>query len=270
MRLKLTLLLLTGLLAAGCQPQIVYIVLSPTPTLESQPTEAAAVTVETTPEVNGPPTTIPATVIVPTIDTTAGAEVVIPTTVVTPFDLITSATTPPTETPAALTPSATSAPANFPTPLFQQIQVAEQLFEHGRMFWLQPTGQFWVLVVTAEGRGTWSVYEDTFQEGEAESDPSIVPPEGLLQPVRGFGKLWREVQQVRDELGWAVTPEFGYVSRYEFHAGGTINAQGTYEPQVVNAQGTAEPSRDYHILYSLYGEQFRFNTADSTWQLGGG
>ena len=268
MRLKLTVLLLTGLLVVGCQPQIVYIVLSPTPGTPG--TEVAAATVEATPEVSVLPTEMPTTEIVPTTEATAVAEVVIPTTIVTPFDILSSATTPPTETPSALTPSATPPPANFPTPLFQQIQVAEQLFENGRMFWLQPTGQFWVLVVTSEGHGTWSVYEDTFEEGEPESDPSIVPPEGFFQPVRGFGKLWREVQQVRDQLGWAVTPEFGFVSRYEYHAGGTVNAQGTYDPNIVNAQGTVEPANNYHILYSLYGEQFRFNTSDSTWQLGGG
>jgi hypothetical protein len=81
----------------------------------------------------------------------------------------------------------------------------------------------------------------------------------MLQPTRGFGKLWREVEAVRDELGWAVTPEFGYVSRYEYHAGGDVNDQGTFEPGF-----------GYHVLYSLYGEQFRFNEEDSTWQLGGG
>ena len=178
---------------------------------------------------------------------------------VTPLEFTLDATVPPTETPAAQTPSATQPPAGFPTPVFEQIQVAEQLFENGRMFWLQPIDQIWVLVVTGEGRGTWTVYDNTHVEGEPESDPSIVPPEGMLQPVRGFGKLWREVQQVRDQLGWAVTPEFGYVSRYEFHAGGTVNQQGAF---------TQVPGTGYHILFSLYGEQFRFNETDSTWQLG--
>ena len=88
--------------------------------------------------------------------------------------------------------------------------------------------------------------------------PSLTPPAGLLQPDRGFGKLWREVPEVRDMLGWAVTPEFGYTSAYEYHAGGSVDANGEFTP-----------GPGYHILYSLYGERFRFNEADGTWQLGG-
>lgn len=246
MRLRLSVLLLTTLLVAACQPQIIYVVFSPTPSPEvteavSLSTETpAAATAEVTPEVtavvqaatNAPPT---------------------------PLEVTIDAQVAPTETPAPETPSATPEPTNYPTPVFQEILVAEQLFEHGRMFWLQPIGQIWVLVVTSEGRGTWTVYDDNYTEADPDNDPSIVAPEGLLQPERGFGKLWREVQQVRDELGWAVTPEFGYVSRYEFHAGGTVNNQGVF---------TQIPGTGYHVLFSLYGEQFRFNEADSTWKLG--
>lgn len=159
---------------------------------------------------------------------------------------------------ATAAPTNTALPPNFPTPVTAQIGMAEQLFEGGRMFWLQPTGQIWVLHVTGEGRGAWTIYPDTFVEGEPESDPALTPPSGLLQPHRGFGKLWREVPEVRDMLGWAVTPEFGYNSAYEYHAGGSVDANGVYVP-----------GPGYHILYSLYGERFRFNEADGTWQLGG-
>jgi hypothetical protein len=165
-----------------------------------------------------------------------------------------------TGTPATATPSAdltvTPLPTNFPTPTTAQINVAEQVFEGGRMLWIQPTRQIWVLVVTGTGQGRWAVYEDTFQEGEPESDPSITPPADRLQPTRGFGKLWRENPEVREALGWAVTPEFGYVSPYEYHPGGEI------------VDGEYVPGPGYHILYSLYGERFRFNESDGTWELG--
>lgn len=184
---------------------------------------------------------------------TAESAVVVPT-------LAATVTTPAAQPPAGATaaPANTALPPNFPTPVAAQISMAEQLFEGGRMFWLQPTGQIWVLHVTGEGRGAWTIYPDTFVDGEPESDPSLTPPAGLLQPDRGFGKLWREVPAVRDALGWAVTPEFGYTSAYEYHAGGTVDASGVYTP-----------GPGYHILYSLYGERFRFNEADGTWQLGG-
>lgn len=165
-----------------------------------------------------------------------------------------------TRTPTEV-PDPTVTPAAFPTPTFGQVQVAEQLFEHGRMFWIQPLSQIWVIVVTDEGRGSWYVYPDTFTEGEPEYDDSIVPPaENLFQPRRGFGKLWRENEEVREMMGWAVTPdEFGYISRYEYYPGGYFTEAGQFVP---------EPG--YHILFSLYEEAFRFNETDQTWQLGRG
>jgi hypothetical protein len=165
------------------------------------------------------------------------------------LDATTTPNSPPTPLP---TPTAQI----FPTTTINQIAVAEQVFEHGRMFWVEPTQQIWVLVIDGTGRGVWTVYEDTFEEGQPESDPSIVAPPDLLQPMRGFGKLWRENPEVREELGWAVTPEFGYVSNYEYHPGG----------EVVNGEYVAGPG--YHVLFSLYDEAFRFNEADGTWRLG--
>lgn len=166
----------------------------------------------------------------------------------------------PTETNPAPTAQPTPTPDLFPTPVEGTIQVAEQPFEHGRMFWIQPRGQIWVMIETEDGHGRWRVYEDTFEDGQPEYDPAIVPPaEGLYQPERGFGKLWREQAEVREALGWAVTPdEFGYVSRYEYHLLRTVDEMGT--PTASRA--------GYHILFSLYEEPFRFNEADGTWQAG--
>jgi hypothetical protein len=146
-------------------------------------------------------------------------------------------------------PQPTATHNGVATPTITQIQVAEQVFEKGRMFWLQPTDQVWVMVITGEGEGTWQVYTNTFREGDPESDPDLVPPSGLEQPKRGFGKLWRDNPDIREVLGWAVTPEFGYVTRYEYHPGQQANTPG------------------YHVLFSLYNEGFRFNEADSSWQL---
>jgi hypothetical protein len=139
-----------------------------------------------------------------------------------------------------------------------EVQVAEQVFEGGRMFWVQPVNQIWVMVVTGEGQGQWLVYPDNFdEETDPETDPSLVPPEdALIQPERGFGKLWRENPEVRDALGWAVTPEFGYVSQYRYVPGGEI------------ADGAYVPGPGFHTLFSLGGELFRFNETDGTWQLG--
>lgn len=163
---------------------------------------------------------------------------------------------PTTAVPVTPTPRVSPTVDPFPTPTITQIQVAEQVFENGRMFWLQPTGQIWVMIVTSEGRGTWQIYEDTFAEGDLEIDPDITPPDGFEQPERGFGKLWRENPEIRDALGWAITPEFGFVTRYEYHPGGRLDNNSTY---------VAGPG--YHVMSSLYEERFRFNETDQTWQL---
>nr|MCU0464500.1 hypothetical protein [Anaerolineae bacterium] len=66
------------------------------------------------------------------------------------------ATSEPSLTATQPAPSATqsavptvSAEANpFPTPTNREIYVAEQVFQRGRMLWLEPTGQIWVLIET--------------------------------------------------------------------------------------------------------------------------
>ncbi|MEP7292244.1 MAG: hypothetical protein ABI835_10690 [Chloroflexota bacterium] len=245
-------LLLILVLVAGCQGQVIYIVVTPTQdatqagAAQVTPVEAAtaeAATAEVLATKPVIPTEIPAATIasVPTASETATSA---------PTAAATDAT-------AVTTQEATPLPPNFPTPVVAEVQVAEQLFEHGRMFWVEPIKQIWVLKITGEGHGTWSVYEDTFVDGEQETDPNLIPPDGRYQPERGFGKLWRESGNLREELGWGITPEFGYVSRYEYHAGGTVDANGQY---------VAGPG--YHIVFSLGGELFRFNETDGTWQLG--
>src|SRR5689334_4849991 len=52
----------------------------------------------------------------------------------------------PTTVPATPTAQATPTFDPFPTPTVSQIQVAEQVFEHGRMMWIQPRKQIWVMV----------------------------------------------------------------------------------------------------------------------------
>lgn len=103
---------------------------------------------------------------------------------------------------------------------------AEQSFENGRMIWLEEvssestTYQHALLVLYADGR--FAQYEDTWTEGEPESDPTIVPPAGLYQPIRGFGKLWRTVPAVRDGLGWASGPEQGFNTTWQLRISESI------------------------------------------------
>jgi hypothetical protein len=86
---------------------------------------------------------------------------------------------------------------------------AEEHFERGAMVWVRALDRIYVLY--GDGQPPrWEVFTDEFEEGMPESDPNIVPPPGLYQPIRGFGKLWREKPWVRDRLGWAVDQEVGF------------------------------------------------------------
>lgn len=213
---------------AACQanpPTVVYVVVTPTPVPGAAPASS-----EAAPQ---------------SADADATTDTPLPTSM---------ATTPPVATLVVPTPTLNP----FPTDTIAQIQVAEQVYENGRMMWIQPVAQIWVMVGDESSGGDWSRYEDTFVEGEdPETDPSLTPPPGRFQPERGFGKLWRENTDVREALGWAITPEFGYISQYEYRPGGTIE------------DGTFVPGDGEHKLFSLNGEPFVFHENTQTWELGG-
>jgi hypothetical protein len=112
-------------------------------------------------------------------------------------------------------------PAPEACPLYDPSETwaAEQPFENGRMVWLEEVrGETFVTqrqILVFYNDGKYEQYQDTWMEGQAESDPLIMPPSGLYQPVRGFGKLWRETAGVRDKLGWATVPELGFDSSWQ-------------------------------------------------------
>ncbi len=111
---------------------------------------------------------------------------------------------------------------------------AEQRFEHGRMIWLEYNDTIYVFYDDGPtcypqhypGPGHFERFEDTWTSDEPESDPTILPPQGLYQPIRGFGKVWRENQRVQEQLGWAIAPEQGFEGalQHEHHEGSSSGA----------------------------------------------
>ncbi|HEX3052246.1 MAG TPA: hypothetical protein VHP83_16420 [Aggregatilineaceae bacterium] len=181
-----------------------------------------------------------------------------------------STTTPTTQPQASATftvapATPTALPANFPTPVLAPLPVAEQVFEHGRMFWLRPNRQIWVMVASPDNPngGDWYCFVDNFEEGEQETDPSLVPPADRYQPRRGFGKLWRNNPDLKAALGWGLTPEFELTSNYMYLAGGTVQ-NGTYVP----AAGEHRLTTLYNETISLFEGQQRGECQPSgTWQM---
>lgn len=100
------------------------------------------------------------------------------------------------------------APGLCPSSEPQKGAAAEQPFEQGFMIWLETTGSIYAF----GWDGQWQQFEDTFAEGQPESDPSIFPPDGRYQPIRGFGKVWRENPELRQQFGWALGPELAFQS----------------------------------------------------------
>ncbi len=109
------------------------------------------------------------------------------------------------------------APQRCPLATAVPSAAAEQAFENGRMIWLENNNSIFVLY----NDGQFEQLDDTWQAGDLESDPTIMPPEALYQPVRGFGKVWREQSAVRERLGWALAPEQGFTTmiQQEHHEG---------------------------------------------------
>ena len=133
-----------------------------------------------------------------------------------PWEIVVPPATPPPPTPTP-TPCAGTVDERFQietarlpsrlgcvTGTASQTPSAAQLFERGTMFWLEEGRRIFVL----SQEGTWAAFEDTWTEEQPDRDPNLVPPEGLYQPMRGFGKVWREsLGGGKAPIGWATAPE---------------------------------------------------------------
>jgi len=84
-------------------------------------------------------------------------------------------------------------------------QAAFQPFERGFMVWRADSDAIWVFTEDVPGS---QVFPDAWAGEAIIADEK--PPAGLLQPVRGFGKVWLENAWVSQSLGWATAEEKAY------------------------------------------------------------
>ncbi len=90
-----------------------------------------------------------------------------------------------------------------------QSNAAEQYFERGVMLYIRPPGAatgYIYVITTTPLPVSWQRFADTWTEGEPESGGET-PPDNLIEPKRGFGKVWREQPGVREAVGWAISAE---------------------------------------------------------------
>jgi hypothetical protein len=143
----------------------------------------------------------------------------------------TATSSPPTVTPA---PTGTASPtacayawfmANPPAGCPDQpaiyAQTIAQRFERGLLLWRARPDTYGSQIYAFFQDGQWPAWNptnDRWRQGLPDSDPAIVPPAGLYQPVRGFGLFWRDAYfnpagSARDRLGWALESEYALGER---------------------------------------------------------
>lgn len=174
-------------------------------------------------------------------------------------------------------PTATIPPSAFPTPRVELVSIVEQLFEGGRMIWFRENRMVWVLVgevgeVDPE-MGDWFCFTDSFQEGDIEFLPTFEPPAqattesaveniSVQQPIRGFGKIWRDNPDLRERLGWALTAEIEHSARREYIAGGVLDLQDNYTP----GPGEWRVQSFYSQTMLFYEEELGMACPEGTWR----
>jgi hypothetical protein len=97
------------------------------------------------------------------------------------------------------------------------LTLVRQPFERGQMYW-RDTRQIMVLA----NSGTFWRVTDNWNEALPADDPAFAPPAGLLQPVRGFGFIWRSNEAFRNSLGWATEAETPISSFWQEFEGGSL------------------------------------------------
>ncbi|MEP6989160.1 MAG: hypothetical protein ABI970_26395, partial [Chloroflexota bacterium] len=82
---------------------------------------------------------------------------------------------------------------------------ASQTYQAGEMIWMAGPPQ---AIYALFSSGQFTRYDDTFNAATDPSSGGETPPSGLIEPVRGFGKVWRTFAEVR-AMGWATSDEAG-------------------------------------------------------------
>jgi hypothetical protein len=100
----------------------------------------------------------------------------------------------------------------------RRTHLTEQAFQGGAMLVTGDTNQVIVLVRSS---GRWVGFPNPWRPGEVLASAGARPP-GTLEPLRGFGKVWREQPAVKLQLGWPVYEERSAPGRIQAFENGTL------------------------------------------------
>lgn len=99
------------------------------------------------------------------------------------------------------------------------------------MIWFEATESIYVFYKNSQ----WQRFDDTWSETQVQSDPAFTPPAERFLPIRGFGKVWRENTDVREQLGWALSPELAFDSMMQ-HQGPVFDGDRVLFLRTFNGQ----------------------------------
>ncbi|HEY53482.1 MAG TPA: hypothetical protein G4N94_08505, partial [Caldilineae bacterium] len=79
----------------------------------------------------------------------------------------------------------------------------EQQFKNAYVVDSRTDMQIYVLF----NNGYWEKRPNTWQQGDAVTNPMLIPPHGWYQPEYGIGKMWRNDDNFSQRTGWAKWPQ---------------------------------------------------------------
>ncbi len=194
-------------------------------------------------------TITPSPMLTPTLSPTPKPNTATPSPTATPRiaagDAIVVDTATPTVTPT-FTPSPTAMPTATPTPLGRNCSrvagvsfsslwqkyrhllgcptsnqwtlsfMAEEIFQGGHMFWREDLDEIYVVFDrqpngTELFQGRWQTDPSWKWDGSYPHGTGLTPPPGMVEPIRGFGWVWRnKMNGAGGPMGWALDVEHGF------------------------------------------------------------
>jgi hypothetical protein len=136
------------------------------------------------------------------------------------------------------------------------VWAAWQPFEGGYMLWRSDSMDVYILYRQgATNAGFWELWFLDW-DGSNAGGIGLPPPPGRLEPVRGFGWVWREHLDGPDgPLGWALEREKGFCARVQTFESGII-VGSTPDPSCAGQEpGNATDPSLAPFVCALYGNR---------------
>ena len=140
---------------------------------------------------------------------------------------------------------------------------AWELFERGAMIWREDTDRIYVLRGPAGAAGSTGNWQETPEEwkwdGSNPDGVGLSPPPGLIEPIRGFGWLWRNyLGGPNSDVGWAREEEKGFCCSVQPFQRGILLHSNTVEYCQDQLYNWATHPSFNPLFFALY--------RDSTWR----